>query len=88
MDVPPANPNVNNRVNLVCSLLHTITGNVRLFINPSCARLLNDYERNTSDGKGGKDKTDQYQTHASDAADYLVWKWFANEFYHNGIVQQ
>lgn len=88
MDVPPANPNVNNRVNLACSLLHTITGNVRLFINPSCARLINDYERNTSDGKGGKEKKDQYQTHASDAADYLVWKWFANEFYHNGIVQQ
>lgn len=88
MDVPPANPNVNNRVNMVCSLLHTITGNVRLFINPVCSRLINDYERNTSDGKGGKDKTDQYQTHASDAADYLVWKWFSNEFYHNGIVQQ
>jgi len=87
-DVPAANPNVNNRVNLVCSLLHTITGAVRLYINPACARLINDLERNTSDGKGGKDKKDPYQTHASDCMDYLTWKWFSNEFYHNGIIQQ
>lgn len=86
-DVPKANPNVNNRVNVVCSLLHTTSGGVRLFLNSKCTRLIGDFERNTSDGKGGKDKDDPYQTHASDAMDYLIWKWFASEFYHNGVKQ-
>jgi len=87
-DVPNANPNVNNRVNLVCSLLCTLTGESRLFLNDQCTRTLNDLERNTSDGKGGKDKSDSYQTHGSDCLDYLTWKWFSSEFYHNGITQQ
>ena len=86
-DVPDANPNVNNRVNLVCSLLYTTAGAVRLFVNSQCPRLINDMEHNTSNGRGGKDKTDPYQTHASDCLDYLAWYWFANELYHNGVRQ-
>jgi len=87
-DVPNSNPNINNRVNMVCSLLYTLTGKTRLFFNSKCTRLINDMERNASDGKGGKDKSDPYQTHSSDCLDYQAWKWFSSEFYHNGITQQ
>jgi hypothetical protein len=87
-DVPNANPSVNNRVNLVCSMFRNISGEARLFLNSKCARTINDMERNTSDGKGAKDKTDPHQTHGSDCLDYQAWKWWSNEFYKNGVTQQ
>jgi len=79
--VPSFNPNVNNRVNLVCSLLKSVTGEIRCFINSKCTFLINDLERNVGDGKGGKDKSDPQQTHASDWFDYVVSYIYDNEFY-------
>lgn len=87
IDVQLANPSVNNRVNVACSLFSSYSGQKRIFINSVCHKLIDDLEKNESDGKGGKDKSDQNQTHASDAFDYLVWLWFAGEFYKNNIVQ-
>ena len=81
--VPPANPNINNRVNIACSLL----AHERLLVDPKCHRLINDFQRNEGDGKGAKDKTDPQQTHASDNFDYFVWQNFASDFYKTGVKQ-
>ncbi len=81
--IPKANPNINNRVNVVCSLLQ----HSRITISPRCHYLVNDLERNESDGKGGKLKTDPQQTHASDALDYMIWLLFSGEFYKNQVRQ-
>lgn len=75
--VPSHNPSINNRVNIVCSLL----ANVRLLVHPQCERLIYDLERNESNGKGAKEDKDKLQTHASDTLDYEVWDDFAKEFY-------
>ena len=73
-EVPSFNPNINNRTNLACSLLKSMTGEIRCFIHPRCEMLINDLYKNVSDDKGGKDKKDPMQTHASDWFDYgIVW---------------
>jgi len=79
MQVQKSNPNINNRVNIACSMFH----HGRIKINKKCLFLIRDLSRNESDGKGAKDKSDPNQTHASDAFDYLIWVLFANEFYRN-----
>ena len=70
-------PNINNRVNVTCSVLE----HGRLVIDESCRYLIGDYEECEGDGRGGKDKTDSERTHASDAADYLVWDVFCEDVY-------
>jgi len=77
-EVPSFNPNINNRVNLVCSLLKTLSGKIRCFINSKCTALILDLEKNIGDSKGGKDKGDPERTHASDAFDYLITCMFGN----------
>ena len=80
-EVPSYNPSINNRVNLVCSLLKSVTGQVRCFINPKCTMLINDLDRNVGDGKGGKDKSDPQQTHASDWFDYMMVCMFESDMW-------
>ena len=87
MRVPKGNPSINNRINVVCSLLESAEGRVRMYFNPKCKLAINDMERNESDGKGGKDKTDEQQTHGSDCVDYVVWQLFAKEFYKSEVRQ-
>ena len=81
MQVPDANPSVNNRTNIVNSLLKSDTDKIRLFISPKCLYLIDDLEQNESDDKGKKDKSDTERTHASDCTDYDCWIDFAQEFY-------
>ena len=75
--VPKKNPNINNRVNVMCSLIH----HNRIKITDQAHMLINDLQSNESDGRGAKDKKDPMQTHASDAIDYLSWMLYANDFY-------
>ena len=75
--VPKQNPGINNRVNVGCSII----AHDRLLVDPKCTRLIYDFERNESDGKGAKDKSDLLQTHASDNFDYLMWAAFGNQFF-------
>jgi len=44
-------------------------------------RLINDLYKNVSDNKGGKDKSDPQQTHASDWFDYGITWMFDNEMW-------
>ncbi len=83
VNVPTHNANINNRVNVANSLFE----HKRCIINSKCTQLKLDLERNESDNKGGKDKSDPNQTHASDAFDYLVWLLFAREFKELGVAQ-
>lgn len=81
-EIPKHNPNVSNRINIVNSLLY----HERIFINNLGGDddfLKADFENNVSDQHGAKDKTDPWQTHGSDAFDYLVWLLFKNEFFEN-----
>lgn len=81
MQIPDANPSVNNRTNIVNALLKSDEGKIRLFISPKCLYLIDDLEQNETDNKGSKDKTDTQRTHASDCIDYDVWIDYAREFY-------
>ncbi len=83
VNVPTHNANINNRVNVANSLFE----HKRCIINSKCTQLKLDLERNESDNKGGKNKSDPDQTHASDAFDYLVWLLFAREFKELGVAQ-
>ena len=81
--VPDANPGINNRVNIGCSII----GHNRLLVSPKCTRLIYDLGMNEGDDKGAKDKSDPLQTHASDNFDYLMWAAFSQQFFGNKIKQ-
>ena len=82
--VPTHNANLNNRVNVICSMFQ----HDKIFIDSSCSYLINDLQLNELDIKGGKDKkSDPSQTHASDAFDYIVWGLYAKKFYNKGVKQ-
>jgi len=83
MQVAKSNPSVNNRVNIGCSLMQ----HRRLLVDPKCRMLINDFERNESDGKGAKNKDDPQQTHASDNFDYLIWLKFSMKYYGRTVRQ-
>lgn len=83
LKVMTAHPSINNRVNVFCSLLE----HNRVLVDRKCRYLIMDLERNESDDKGGKDKSDPSQTHASDSADYLIWLLYAREFYGVKVIQ-
>jgi len=80
--IPTGNAGINNRVNVVCSLLRSASGIIRLYFNSKCRYAINDMEKNESDDKGAKDKDDPEQTHGSDDVDYRVWEDFSREFYN------
>ena len=83
VQVPKKNPNINNRINIVCSLLT----NGRLTISPKCKHLIDDLNQCESDNKGGKNKEDPARTHSSDALDYLIWRTHSREFFKQTIKQ-
>ncbi len=81
--VPSHNANLNNRVNVICSLFQ----HDKIFIDNECHKLLHDLQMNELDNKGKKDKSDPNQTHASDAFDYVVWGLYSKQFYSKGVTQ-
>ena len=89
VNVSKSNPNINNRVGIFCSLLKSARGEIRIFINSKCKYLIKDLISVVGDSAGGKNKkADPTLTHASDAADYLVWDLYKREFGFGRSVQQ
>jgi hypothetical protein len=80
--VPSSNPAVKDRVNCVNAMLRNQAGVARLFIDPRCKQLIQDFERVhwKSDPSGSLlseiDKSDPARTHVSDALGYLIAKEF------------
>lgn len=78
MRVPKANGPVVSRINAMNSRLLTASGNVHLFIDPSCAHLILDLNEVVRDDKGDIDKkSDKTLTHMSDAIGYQMVYDFA-----------
>jgi hypothetical protein len=77
-----ANPGVRDRVNLVNSRLLSASGDTRLFIDPKCKELIEDFERVCwrADQFGQPttelDKSDRLRTHTSDALGYFLAQAF------------
>lgn len=80
--VPPSNPIVKDRVNCVNAMLRNQAGMARLFIDPRCKQLIQDFERVhwKTDPNGNLlseiDKSDPARTHVSDALGYMIAKEF------------
>ena len=74
--VPQANPPVRDRVSTMNSRLKNASGDVRLYVNPSCRELIDDFEQvayKEDSTQIDKDK-DRRRTHLSDALGYLIWQ--------------
>jgi phage terminase large subunit len=74
--VPKANPAVRDRVSLVNARLRSARDEVRLFVNPKCKELIEDFEQVSyleESTQIDKDK-DRRRTHLSDALGYLIWQ--------------
>jgi hypothetical protein len=76
--IPPANPAVRERVQLVNAKLQAADGGVEMLIDPRCEGVIRDFERVLyKDGSQVVDKErDKSLTHLSDALGYLVWQEF------------
>ena len=76
--VGSSNPPVKDRTNCVNAMLRNQAGLQRLFLDPSCQQLLQDFERVhwKTDGNGKPlgeiDKSDPARTHVSDALGYMI----------------
>jgi hypothetical protein len=76
--VPPANPAVRERVQLVNARLKNAAGDVRLWVDAKCKELIRDFEDVRyipSTTLVDKDR-DPKRTHLSDALGYLIWQEF------------
>jgi phage terminase large subunit len=74
--VPRANPPVRDRVSLVNARLRNARDEVRLFVDPKCRELIEDFEQvsyQEDSTQIDKDK-DRKRTHLSDALGYLIWQ--------------
>jgi len=74
--VPKANPPVRDRVSLVNARLRNARDEVRLFVDPKCRELIDDFEQVSYEEDStqiDKDK-DRKRTHLSDALGYLIWQ--------------
>jgi hypothetical protein len=72
--VPRANPAVRERINRVNGLLQPFSGEPRLFIDPGCTGLIEDFEQVSYKAESNqidKDR-DRHRTHLSDALGYLL----------------
>ena len=70
------NPSVRDRVALMNAQLAAADGEARLFIDPQCHELVQDFEEVTFKPESSvidKDR-DSKRTHLSDALGYLVWQ--------------
>jgi hypothetical protein len=80
--VPSANPPVKDRVNCVNAMLRNHIGQHRLFVDPKCRQVIQDFEQVSwkTDPYGNPladlDKSDPMRTHVSDALGYLVVREF------------
>ncbi|MGA1562913.1 MAG: hypothetical protein ACO376_08000, partial [Gammaproteobacteria bacterium] len=72
---PKANPPVRDRVAAVQALLENGKGQIRMQIDPCCAKLIECLELQSYNDKGEPDKEGGYD-HMNDAAGYLVWREF------------
>lgn len=74
--VPKANPPVRERVALVNAKLRNARGEVRLFVDPMCAELIDDFEQvaYVEDSMQIDKEKDRRRTHLSDALGYLIWQ--------------
>jgi hypothetical protein len=76
--VPSMNPPVKDRVNCVNAMLQNQAGRRRLWIDPQCKNLIQDFERVhwRMDPSGNAlieiDKSDPARTHISDALGYMI----------------
>jgi hypothetical protein len=81
--IPRANPPVKDRVNCVNAMLRNYAGQQRLFVDPRCKGLIQDFEqvcwKNDPHGNtlAELDKSDPRRTHLSDAVGYYVSREFA-----------
>lgn len=78
LKVPPSNPAVRERIQLVNSKLLSESGESHLLVSPRCKELITDFEEVTYIPDSviiDKDK-DPRRTHLSDALGYLVWQEF------------
>jgi len=72
--VATSNPKVRDRINHVNGLLQSASGDIRLYVNESCAGLIEDFEQvhyKASSNQIDKDR-DRMRTHLSDALGYLL----------------
>lgn len=80
--VPSANPPVKDRVNCVNAVLRNHAGQHRMFVDPGCKHLIQDFEqvcwKNDPHGNtlADLDKSDSQRTHVSDAVGYYVARDF------------
>jgi hypothetical protein len=75
---PKANPEVQQRVNLMNAKMLSARGDRTMWVDPQCKELIKDFEEvcfRSEDGKIDKEK-DRMRTHTSDALGYLVWQEF------------
>ena len=76
LHVPPANPAVRERINLTNCMLRSMSGEIRVAIDPKCKELIQDFEQvsyKEDTGQIDKDR-DRHRTHTSDAFGYLLWQ--------------
>jgi hypothetical protein len=74
--VPKANPPVRDRVSVVNARLCNAADDIRLFVDPKCKELIDDFEQVSYQEEStqiDKDK-DRKRTHLSDALGYLIWQ--------------
>jgi hypothetical protein len=74
--VPSSNPSVKERVALMNSRLKAADGESRLFVDPKCKELIQDFEEvafKPDSSVIDKDRNPK-RTHLSDATGYLVWQ--------------
>ncbi len=74
--VPKANPPVRERVSTMNARLRNAKGDARLFVDPKCVELIDDFEQvsyQENSTQIDKDK-DRRRTHLSDALGYLIWQ--------------
>jgi hypothetical protein len=74
--IPKANPLVRDRVALVNARFRNARGETKLFVDPKCRELIQDFEQVAyQEGSTAVDKDrDRKRTHLSDALGYLIWQ--------------
>ena len=78
-----SNPGVRDRINLVNGRLLSASGDHRLFIDPRCKELIQDFERicwrmdDLGQPTNELDKSDRMRTHTSDALGYYLAQAFS-----------
>lgn len=74
--VPRSNPQVRARVDLMNAMLLSAGGESKLFIDPKCKGLIQDFEEITykPDSRIIDKERDPKRTHLSDALGYLIWE--------------